>query len=141
MNHAQWVNANLGKRINGYSENGGQCVDEARDYMKDVWGVNPYDMVKAGNAKHFLNNANTKKVRVIRRKANGQVDPPYAAKNPPKGSILVTDSGRFGHVAVVESSNSDYANTIDQNWSKKHRVTRERHRYTSHGVIGWIIKR
>ena len=120
-----------GRRVSGYSASGGQCVDLCRQYMKERWG-NPY-LVPRGNAETWFANASTSrwtKVRYLR------------GRRPPQGAIVCFRVGEFGHVAIaVGGSTVDVLQSFDQNWSRRRICTREAHRYTSHGVVGWLIKR
>lgn len=59
---------------------------------------------------------------------------------PPEGSLVIFNTGTYGHVAIARAgSTDDSLRSFDQNWSEPRRCTLESHRYTSHGVLGWLI--
>lgn len=122
-----------GRRINGYSEDGGQCVDEVRQWMAEGFGwsrAKIYAAIPPGDAKTFFSNASSKYFKKVRNTPRGI---------PPEGSIAVLDHGKHGHVMVVKGGYNTTTRmyTLDQNWSAYHRVADEAHGYAE--CIGWLI--
>jgi hypothetical protein len=126
-----------GKRIDGYSRSGGQCVDAVRQFMAETFGWSRskiYNAVPPGNAKTFFANANPKYFRKVKN------TPDYV---PPVGAIGVYGSSMgngYGHVVIVrEDSTKRLLKSFDQNYSLYRKCAREAHRYS--GCIGFLIKR
>lgn len=124
----------LGKRINGYSANGGQCVDECRQWLAEAFGWSRSKIYKAippGNAETWFKNASTTYFRKIKNTPSGK---------PPEGAIVVLSHGRYGHVFVAKAGcTTTKMYSLDQNWSIARRVTDEAHRYSE--CIGWLVVR
>lgn len=63
---------------------------------------------------------------------------------PKRGDLVVSDSGTYGHVAIVDSTSSSAATLIDQNWSASsatHSVTLSSTKLGSMGsytIAGWL---
>lgn len=123
-----------GKRINGYSTKGGQCVDETRQFMAECFGWSRnkiYDAVPPGNAETWFANADTKFFTKVRYKS-GLIVPGYA--------IVVMKHGVYGHVFPAKfKSDKVKILSFDQNWSSYRRCAMEAHSYRE--VIGWLIRR
>lgn len=122
-----------GKTVSGYSNEGGQCGDLARTWVKNKTGDPYYGLPPTGSAgvRQFYYNCDLKKWRKIAYE-HGRV--------PPAGALLIHDVGTYGHVGIVlDGSTLDYARVFDQNWSVYHKCTKDTHRYTSTGVLGWLV--
>lgn len=135
MNVNDFCKTYLHKEINGWSQSGGQCVDQVRKYIQQVFGVkgNTFDWIAPGNAKDFFHNANPAHFDKIPNTPNAF---------PSEGDIVVFDHGFYGHVAIAWRECSDTnLFTFDQNWSEPRRCTFETHSYTRDKVIGWLRKR
>jgi len=134
---AEFVTKYDGKRVSGYSESGGQCVDLVRTFLKDQTG-DPYYGIPAvpGGAKDMFAKADPRKWRKVKNTPPGV---------PPAGAIVVFDAhpgNSYGHVAIaLRRSDAHNVQSFDQNWSRYRRCTKEWHRYERDRVIGWLIRR
>lgn len=122
-----------GKRINGYTPRGGQCVDEMREWIKNLTGNAYYGLPSIVAAKDAFAAADPKKWRKVRWDGTN---------TPPVGAILVFARGRWGHVSTARvGSTKKRAASFDQNWTLDHRCSDEAHDNTAHKLIGWLVKR
>lgn len=125
----------LGRSIGTWSTSTrAQCVDLVRQWMYEGLGISKADMYKAiprGDAETFFNRASTRFFRKVRNTPRGI---------PPEGSIVVLSHGRYGHVFIAKrGSTTSKMFSLDQNWSRPHKITDEAHRYSE--CIGWLIRR
>jgi len=115
---------------------GYQCVDLMRQYIKEVFGVNPYvALPPAPNAKTIYNTYNSP-------------TPYQKIKNTPTGIPKAGDiifwgyypgvTGWAGHVAICVGDGASVNNFIsfDQNWPSRTACHRQLHNYR--GVMGWL---
>lgn len=130
MNYDEFINKYLGKSIDYDNAYGAQCVDLIKQYLKDVFGLNPGAW---GNAKdYYLNYENNSVLKQhFERIAN------TSSFIPQKGDIGVfgeTVGSGNGHVCIAtgEGSTSNFS-SYDQNWSSK-TVQKENHNYK--GFLG-----
>lgn len=120
-----------------------QCLDLMRQYIKDVWGLDPYVIPRSVNAASAWYNAKTNsKILKIPNTPNGV---------PQKGDLIFFEYHPFlygtdGHVAVVDSADLYIVKSFDQNYPKgkpcqivQHGKNRILHGYR--GCLGWIRKR
>jgi cell wall-associated NlpC family hydrolase len=117
---------------------GYQCVDLMRQYIKDVFDLNPYQVLPpAPGAKQIYQRYNTgypfKKIPNTREAI------------PINGDIIFWGwywglTGPNGHVGIVVGDGSSVNNFIsfDQNWPRGSACHRQLHDYR--GVMGWLRK-
>lgn len=121
-----------GKTVSGYSNEGGQCGDLARTWVKNLTGDPYYGLPPTGNAgvRQFWYSADVKRWRKVAYE-HGRV--------PASGALIIFDVGVYGHVGIaIPGSSLDVARSFDQNWSTRHICAKESHRYTAHGCLGWL---
>jgi len=125
----------LGKAIDWWSSSTKpQCVDLVRQWMYEGLGISKANMYKAiprCNAKKFYANASTTFFRKVKNSPKGV---------PPEGAIVVLNHGTYGHVFIAKKGSTAVKMfSLDQNWSRPHRITDEAHSYAE--CIGWLIRR
>lgn len=125
----------LGKSIGTWSSSKyPQCVDLVRQWMIEGLGFTSktmYDAIPRSNAEDFFARASTKYFRKVKNTPSGI---------PPEGAIVVLKHGKYGHVFIAKRGGSTrLMYSLDQNWSRPHKITDEAHRYTE--CIGWLIRR
>jgi hypothetical protein len=131
MTAMQFFNKYNKKRLDFDGVNGGQCVDVAKAFYKEVFRITPIrgngiDYWYKSQPK-FKRIKNTVWARTFRR--------------PAQGNIVVwgTGVGEYGHVAIANGTgNSRVFDSFEQNyplWSVCHV---QRHDYKN--VIGWLRK-
>lgn len=128
MTHAQFIKKWDGKGIDYDGAYGYQCVDLARQYMKDVHGVLGTQLVGDTAYKCFLNGHPD--YEQIENKIGNE---------PEQGDIIFwnTSVGPSGHVAVYDSNWGKLQfNSFDQNWPVGSLCHMQSHDYS--GVAGWI---
>lgn len=122
-----------GKRIGGYTSRGGQCVDQMREWIRNLTGNAYHGLPRVVAAKDAFAAADPRKWRKVRWDG---------CNVPPVGAILVFARGRWGHVAVARAhSTRSRVASFDQNWSVDYRCTDEAHPNADHQLVGWLIKR
>lgn len=139
MTHSQFVT----KYLNRYVEFPGtgsayyQCMDLMRQYIKEVWGVDPYVIPRAATAKQAYQLARTNsKIIKIANTPNGI---------PQQGDLVFWGTYPFvtgwaGHVAVYDKGDLYNLISFDQNYGPVGSPCKfVKHSYK--GVMGWIRKR
>lgn len=96
-----WAVSKLGKRLTAGQSNGAQCATFVIEFLKEHYNVHP-----TGNARDFIDFKYPKGFQVIKGKK--QILQP--------GDIFVLGGDQFGHTGLVTEANSEYFNSIDQNW-------------------------
>jgi hypothetical protein len=110
-----------------------QCVDLARQYIKEVLGYPQASMPPAGYAKDIFKN-------FVGNDYFGKVpNGPYNA--PRTGDIVFWGyypfvTGWAGHVAICSTASTYGLVTFDQNWSNPSFCRYVNHKYR--GVLGWL---
>lgn len=123
-----WAKENLGKAIDFDGAYGVQCVDLAKDFIKNVLGIEPKSI---GNAIEYYNKRSTE---------------PYLIKNfdwidntpsftPQKGDLAVfTSKSGNGHISVCTGEGTkSYFYSYDQNYprSQHEPMAKIKHSYSS----------
>ncbi|MBI3735782.1 CHAP domain-containing protein [Candidatus Sumerlaeota bacterium] len=80
-----------------------QCVEYVVRYYKQVYGLE----IRGGHARDWFGLAGEKNLLQF---ANGGTTPPEV------GDILCSNSGGWGHVAIIREVGPDYIIVIHQNW-------------------------
>jgi hypothetical protein len=119
---AEFITKYDGKTISGYTDSGGQCIDEVRRWIQ--WMI--------GNAYHGIPNVSD--AEDMWKLADTRYWEKHSARSlyvPKRNGILVM-KGRVGqphgHVAVIRDGSTLHDTyTFDQNWSLTRRCARERH--------------
>jgi len=108
-----------------------QCVA-----LAEAWAYNRgKSAISCYYAYQMFNNAPSSQWIKIRNTPSGV---------PHAGDIVVWHErwGSAGHVAIAEpGSSGTIINSLDQNWSAYHAVTREQHHYAKENIIGWLRPR
>jgi len=85
-----------------------QCVEYAVRFFVEAHG---YDSMRgSGNARDYWHGPGTEAARRLERHPNGGTEPPRP------GDLVVFDSARHGHVAIVREVGADHLRIIQQNW-------------------------
>lgn len=130
MNLQEFKNKYLGKQVEYHSYDPAakyQCVDLANAYIKEVLNLTP---IIGTHAKDFPTKYNKDEFDWI-------PNTPTGVPNP--GDIIIWNGrsgGGYGHIAIVLDADVNRFTSLDQNWSRKQRVTVENHNYTN--VSGWL---
>lgn len=116
MNYEQFIAKYEGKATDIDGSAGVQCVDLAKAYMRDLFGV-PFFSV--GSAKNYFEKFDT--YPELRGKFTKILNTPTFV--PLKGDIAVWGSSKgkgHGHVAICTGEgNTRYFYSFDQNWNEK----------------------
>lgn len=128
MTYTEFINKHKGKGVDYDGTAGVQCVDLAKCYMHEVFGMNPGTW---GDAHCYFDNFNN----IPALKANFTRIANTPSFVPQKGDIMVWASslskGGWGHIAICTGEgNTTYFYSYDQNWTGKHDAcTRIKHNY------------
>jgi len=135
MTIKQFVDKWLGKKADFDGAYGGQCVDLARFYFRDVLEINqPKSVVGAGD---FWGNYDSDP----NLKNNFTKISNTADFIPKEGDVMIWNKragGGYGHIAIVYGNdhNTTYFHSFDQNWSKVSYCEIVKHTYTNvYGVF------
>ena len=135
MTIKQFVDKWLGKKADFDGAYGGQCVDLARFYFRDVLEINqPKSVVGAGD---FWGNYDSDP----NLKNNFTKISNTADFIPKEGDVMIWNKragGGYGHIAIVYGNdhNTTYFHSFDQNWSKVSYCEIVKHPYTNvYGVF------
>ena len=130
MTFNEWVNKYLGKQPDYDNSGSAQCVDLAKCYLKEVFGVPQFSI--GGSAKYYW------------EKKFPQLDDFKKIANTPdfvpkKGDIAVWNSskgGGHGHVAICTGEgDTKYFYSYDMNWNGK-AMKKVKHDYSGfYGVL------
>jgi cell wall-associated NlpC family hydrolase len=138
MTFQQFLDRYNGAYIDYDGAYGYQCVDLMRQYIKDVFGVNPYIALPPNSSAKQIYKAYTFSTP-YKKIAN---TPTAIPKN---GDIIFWGyypgvTGWAGHVAIVVGDGASVNNFIsfDQNWPSRTACHRQLHNYK--GVMGWLRK-
>lgn len=112
---------------------GFQCMDLVRQYIKEVLGWKPYEVIPPVNyAKEAFYNYNKSKfTRIENSKTNF----------PKEGDIVIWKwwwpiTGVAGHIAICSKADVKTMITFDQNYPSKQPCKFVNHSYS--GVLGWL---
>lgn len=136
MTIQQFLDKYNGKPIDYDKKFGFQCVDLMRQYIKEVLGGSPYQVIPAADyAKNmFYNYKGTYFEKIYNSPTN----------SPSKGDIVFWKTYLFvtgiaGHVAIAVDAGMMSLITFDQNWPRGTFCHFQKHSYR--GVIGWLHKK
>jgi hypothetical protein len=127
MNYSEFIKKYNGKGIDYDGVAGVQCVDLAKQYLHDVFGINAGSW---GNAHAYYDNFNS--ISALKNNFNRIA---YTSNFvPQQGDIVVwskTLNGNYGHIAIATGEgDKTYFYSYDQNWTGKHDVcTKIKHTY------------
>lgn len=133
INYDQFINNHSGKAVDYDHAAGVQCVDLAKCYLNEVFGISP---AAWGDAHCYYDNFDNLPLL----KANFMRIEYKSGFVPQKGDIAVwkvsLNSGGCGHIAICTGEgNSDFFYSYDQNWAGKP-CTRIKHNYEHfYGVL------
>lgn len=136
MTLEQFVSEWNGKYIDFDGHYGFQCVDLIRQYVKEMYKVDPYKAIPAAiNAKTIFNNF--KDNQYFHKIKNS----PYGL--PEKGDIIFWGyypfvTGWDGHVAIYSGGDLHNIVSFDQNYGKPNFCRYVNHNDRYHGVMGWL---
>lgn len=128
MTYAEFIKKHKGKGVDYDGTAGVQCVDLAKCYMAEVFGMKPGAW---GDAHCYYDNFNS----ISALKSNFTRIANTASFVPKKGDIMVwsskLSSGGWGHIAICTGEgNTNYFYSYDQNWTGKHDpCTKIKHTY------------
>ena len=134
MTYAQFVAKYNGKALDYDGAYGAQCVDLAKQYLDDCFGIKPGAW---GNACAYWNNTNPQILAKFNKVPNGPTN------IPKQGDIMVYQcstpgSGGAGHIEIFDRKNGAGSFVaFSQNWggAYAHMVTHsDNYKY----VIGWL---
>ena len=134
MTTAQFIAKYNGKPIDFDGRYGNQCMDEAAQFVAEVWGKSGWDIAK-GFAYQVWTEFNTLPVS---KYAHLVANTPSGI--PPEGALVVwsTGLGQAGHIAVARAgSTTSVLKTFDQNWNYHQYCEPVDHNYNY--VYGWIV--
>ena len=126
--YSQFINDHVGKAIDYDGVAGAQCVDLAKCYLKEVFGISPGAW---GDAHCWYDNFNN----IPALKENFKRIPNTPDLVPKEGDIGVWDSGLstggWGHIAICTGEgDTNLFYSYDQNWNGRHDpCTKLRHTY------------
>lgn len=126
--YSQFINDHVGKAVDYDKVAGAQCVDLAKCYLKEVFGL---ESGAWGDAHSWYDNYNN----IPTLKKNFTRIPNTPDFVPKKGDIGVWDSGLsaggWGHIAVCSGEgDTNLFYSYDQNWNGRHDpCTKLRHTY------------
>lgn len=133
MTFAEWTKAHMGRALDYDGDAGEQCVDLAKYYLDEMYGLKPGAW---GDAKYWFKNY----LNIPLLRDNFERIPNTPAFVPKKGDIGVFD-GNFGHICICDgkgSTNCFYS--YDQNFGKPE-CQRIKHNYTNFlGVLRYTGK-
>ena len=132
MTTAQFIAKYNGKPIDFDGRYGNQCMDEAAQFVAEVWGKSGWDIAK-GFAYQVWTEFNTLPVS---KYAHLVANTPSGI--PPEGALVVwsTGLGQAGHIAVARAgSTTSVLKTFDQNWNYHQYCEPVDHNYNY--VYGW----
>jgi hypothetical protein len=116
-----------------------QCLDIMRQHIKEVWGLDPYVIPRAGTAKQaYYSSYSNNRIEKIDNTPNGI---------PQAGDLIFFKTsllhpwlyGRAGHVAIVEKADLYNIFVFHQNYPTGSPCKRYRLSYKD--CLGWITKR
>ena len=116
---------------------GFQCVDLMRQFVKELYGVNPYAAIpQTGAAKNIFNNFIEN--RYFKKIYNSPTNMPQ------KGDLVFWRfypfvTGWAGHVAICSEASLMTMITFDQNYPTGQPCKYVRHSYK--GCLGWLKKK
>ena len=112
MNLQEFVEKYKDKPVDFDGAHGAQCVDLARQYMKDVWGFTRQPEAVTGAADFFFKHSE----RPIQQELCNCI--PYTgAVQPPVGSLLIfksSGSNKYGHIAICLESTHKCLTVFEQ---------------------------
>lgn len=113
-----------------------QCMDLMRFYIRDVWGLDPYIIPRAGSAKQaFQACSSNNKIEKIYNTPTGV---------PQQGDLVFWGfypgvTGWAGHVGIYDRGDVMNLFSFGQNYPTYTPCHIQRHSYK--GVMGWVHKR
>ncbi|MDH4460345.1 MAG: CHAP domain-containing protein [Flectobacillus sp.] len=117
-----------------------QCVEYVNRYYYLVYGMNLKSSAIYGNAKGYYESNVHTSIGLVKYANGGSVPPEI-------GDILVSTTGTYGHVAIVQGVSASKIDIIDQNFSynSSRSLTRNGNTIGSFGsgytVSGWVRKK
>jgi hypothetical protein len=137
MNLGEFIIKYYGKKVDFDGMYGAQCVDLARQYWKEVWGVpQPEGVV---GAKEFYTNYEqkpTEKMHMERTQCAMRGQP------IPSGAVVLFGSStanEFGHIGICINTEGETINLLEQDGFKQDGVKISK--WTYERVLGWLTKR
>lgn len=141
MTYQQFIQKYVGTKQDFDQNNDVQCVDYARLYVEEVWGITSSRFNDIGGAVDAYTDYPTSLV-------NGRSDLVELIKNTPdnapiQGDIVVFNTnmgGGYGHIAIVNSVTLDQVYLTEQNkWGNNDAIMWGQYGYDN--VLGWLRKK
>lgn len=133
MTFAEWTKAHVGRALDYDGDAGAQCIDLAKYYLDEMYGLKPGAW---GDAKYWFKNY----LNIQLLRDNFERIPNTPSFVPKKGDIGVFD-GKFGHICICDGKGSTSCfYSYDQNFGKPE-CQRIKHNYTNFlGVLRYTGK-
>lgn len=140
LTYAEFIEKYNGKSVDYDGYAGVQCVDFAKLYLAECFGIKCGTM---GNAKEWLLNydnnpilnENFDKIIVNSKR-------PYSTTKVIKGDLGIRASGTYGHIFVCDKVQNPSIDYYDENGTGNHdKVTRRTKPYTNYYVSGLLRKK
>ena len=147
MNLQEFVEKYKGKPVDFDGAYGAQCVDLARQYMKDVWGFTRQPESVVGAADFFFSHEK----RPVQRELCNCV--PYTGiVQPPVGSLLIfksSGSNQYGHIAICLETTHKCITVFEQDGIANQKALDAGQPQKGAGIgiwnydrlVGWLIKK
>jgi len=137
MTLEEFVEKYKGKKVDFDGAYGAQCVDLARQYFKEVWGIPQPEGVEGAEdffLKHDGRPAQKKHLRRVPYRGRGHA--------PPAGAAVVfsaSAANKYGHIGICLESGAESITLFEQDGFKQDgaKITRR----DCSRVLGWLVKR
>ena len=137
MNLQEFVSRYKGRKVDFDGAFGAQCVDLARQYFKDVWGVPQPEGVIGARDFFFQHESRSRQkeyMDCIPYRMKGQIIP--------EGAVVIFNASatnEYGHIGICLSSDTETIQLFEQDGFKQDgaKITP----WTYNRVAGWLIKK
>lgn len=139
MTTDQFITKWNGRYVDFDGKFGFQCVDLVRQFVKEMYGLDPYKAIPTtGSAKDIFNNFKDNQFfKKIKNTPTGV---------PQKGDITFWGyypfiTGWTGHVAIFVAGDTHNILSFDQNYGRPNFCRYVNHNNNYKGVLGWLHKK
>jgi hypothetical protein len=148
MTLGEFVDKYKGKAVDFDGQFGAQCVDLARQYMKEVWGFDKQPEGVIGVQDFYFSHDH----RSIQRDLCDCTAYYDANTPPPSGSLVIfrkTENNKYGHIAVCVEADKDKINVLEQDGIANEKALREGkpqkgaylNTWDYSRLVGWLTKK
>jgi len=137
MNLGEFIARYYGKKVDFDGMYGAQCVDLARQYWQDVWGVPQPEGVDG--AQEFYTNYDKKP---IEKKYMERVECAAKGQPIPAGAVVLfgaSASNKYGHIGICINTEGEKINLLEQDGFKQDGTKISQWSYDR--ILGWLVKR